>query len=308
MNFRRRIEPLPILSFSSSVPNSNVEVTIDDYHRTIMDHDQPNHVKKNGWLRRWTNWIKMRRIILGGNGAIHAKTKLKKKKKKTKKHLKNKQRNTRDDDSDDNSTVIVASAPSADYFSNNHVLVNITRNKYRQQSLQPCAGCNSAPSTQGPPMVLPLRRSLFLDSIASLHVQKLAKRRILVPIGRNAKLLQQMLQSNTVGENVLCGTSIRQMHQQITSREVQSMYQLYSKNQTISLCDPLLESNGTAFDYLRRLYYSSHNVKEEEKLQRVKQFSNMVNVEFVEMGMATARCEIDGKLYMVQLFRGKTVT
>jgi uncharacterized protein YkwD len=202
-----------------------------------------------------------------------------------------------------------ASAPSADYFSNNHVLVNLTRHHHQsvlqqradrlhtiyQHSIPgnkpgapPAAEIkrryNEWQTAQASVKVPPLQRSRALDTLAYQHVQFVASTGKLLPVAPNVQTLQAALSSAYVGENVLRGRSVRSMHDRTTSEmALHAMWKVAAS--------------------AKRSKHDSRRISAEETVLAA-QLSNIVNPTFVEMGMATARSPVDGKLYMVQLFRG----
>jgi hypothetical protein len=138
------------------------------------------------------------------------------------------------------------------FFSNNHVMMN------RERSL---IGIKT------------LHRSRYLDFLALSHAVDLAEDCQGVSHSvENLSDLQSLLNCKIVGENVQCGSSIREMHANA----------MKSRSDTSSLRDNV------------------DNVDD-------GRWRNILREAYTEFGMATALGKKDGKLYMVQLFRGHPV-
>jgi hypothetical protein len=166
--------------------------------------------------------------------------------------------NDDDDDWQDNVILDPTAVPN-----NNHMMVNRERDKY-------CYCSNSGVTTTP---FQRLSRSRYLDMLARAHAAELAKRGgpLKHSVG-SLEELQNKLDSLQVGENILRGTSLDEMHQMAMMT-------------TLTATDD--DGSNMSSNFCR---------------------CNILHSSYTEFGMGTARASSqvdhdDERLYMVQLFR-----
>jgi uncharacterized protein YkwD len=125
--------------------------------------------------------------------------------------------------------------------------------------------------------LLPLQRSARLDGLAQQHATILAQQGSLHHSVHSLPELKEKLQANNVGENAQRGESIREMHE--TAMQQQGV--------TARCDDDTKNENGA----------------HQQSSSRVL-VDNILSPRFTEIGIGTAVSSKDGKLYMVQLYRG----
>jgi hypothetical protein len=166
-----------------------------------------------------------------------------------------------DDDEDWQDDVILD--PTA-VPNNNHLMVNSERDKHYYYCSTSDSGDGAGTTTK----LQHLSRCRYLDMLARVHAAELAKRGELKHSVATLPELQKKLDSVEVGENIVRGATLDEMHQMTMSD---------SRSGTSSWQNSLLCR------------------------------SNILHPSYSEFGMGTARAsnEVDGemRLYMVQLFR-----
>lgn len=162
-------------------------------------------------------------------------------------------------------------------FSSAHLIVNMERRRNQR---------NAAGDKQQQPQLQPLLRSGRLDDLAQQHATLLAQQGTLLHMAQSMQDLKEILQANNVGENVQRGESIRAMHQT-------AMQAIGKKDK-----DPTPAHDDDN---------NNSNVNDDDAAhQQTSRLlaDNILSPTFTEFGIGTAMCSTDGKLYMVQLFRG----
>jgi uncharacterized protein YkwD len=156
---------------------------------------------------------------------------------------------------------------SIGYYSSAHLLVNMERQR------------NGAG---------PLQRSVRLDDLAKQHAKFLAQAGTLRHSAHSLQELKEKLQASNVGESAQRGDSIREMHE--------------TAMQGAMMIDRDDGDNRPHDDEDNTRMRNDHDAPRQSSSRILA--DNILSPSFTEIGIGTAVSSSDGKLYMVQLYRG----